>query len=603
MCGIYLSINNNTSGNTNEFDSLTLNELKSRGPDGTFIIDKYSENIVFGFTRLAIRAINDGNQPYQDERFISVFNGELYNTDFLTKEINLKFPEEDVPSGDMQLLGLWIYLFGIQAITKVVGMFAGYIKIESKIFAIRDRVGEKPLYYGFHEDIFFISSILPKRVYDSTIVDDYTFISGITKNNLSNSLHILPPGSYFEIDQITIFNTKKISIFKYWQWPKRNKFSNGDSFKDFKNILIESIKSQLVSDVGLSVLLSGGIDSGIVAAVARQELGSELQAFTLSFENSDYDEARLAKITSKHLKLKHEVFQITYEDLATNVQPTLEAMDIPIFDTGALSLFSLTKEVSKSHKVSLSGDGGDELFRGYSLFDHLFVLNFVSKFPIKALLNLSARLISKYISSSEDYLGLELKVKRALSITSNKNLNPILGAISPIGGTELFDLISKRLKIYPETYPKVTTQKILERFYYDEILPKVYLVKADRMSMIHGLELRAPLLDYRVIESAFDLSEANIRFKGRKADLKKLGKDFLPSQILDSKKHGFSTPFHKVVKYLEMPQWKSCESEEEFNRFVEIWEKSKEGNEWASIPAWNLLVKEHFFNRGNSKES
>jgi len=587
------------SKNIKNFDSLILEQLKVRGPDGTNLVSDTSTNIQYGFTRLAIRAIDNGNQPYQNERFISAFNGELYNSDFLVSKIKEKFPTETIPDGDMQLLGLWLYLFGPEAISKTVGMFAGYITIGSKIFAFRDRVGEKPLYYGYFDDIFFISSVLPNTIYNKIALKENTILSGLSEYKISDSIYMLPPGSYIEVEQSDIIKQNAIKTHTYWEWPKRKHFISGDNFKNFKELAFESIRSQLVSDVGVSVLLSGGIDSGIVAAVARQEVGPTLQAFTLSFKGSEYDEAKSAIITSKHLKLKHEIIDVTYEDLALNVQSTLEAMDIPIFDTGALSLFTLSKEVSKFYKVSLTGDGGDELFRGYSLFDHILLLNLLIMLPMKTPISLFLKIINKYFSSTEDYLGIELKAKRALSVTSNKKLSPFLGAIGPIGGTDLFELISKKFVHQSGNDRKIITRSALEQYYVNEILPKIYLVKSDRMSMVHGLELRAPLLDYRVIESAFDLAEININFKKRKAHLKNIGKELLPKQILNAKKHGFSLPFHKVVKYLDMPQWKSYQSDEELAEFVKIWLSAKNGIESAAIPAWNLLVKEHFFNKSN----
>jgi len=180
------------SKNIKNFDSLILEQLKVRGPDGTNLVSDTSTNIQYGFTRLAIRAIDNGNQPYQNERFISAFNGELYNSDFLVSKIKEKFPTETIPDGDMQLLGLWLYLFGPEAISKTVGMFAGYITIGSKIFAFRDRVGEKPLYYGYFDDIFFISSVLPNTIYNKIALKENTILSGLSEYKISDSIYMLP---------------------------------------------------------------------------------------------------------------------------------------------------------------------------------------------------------------------------------------------------------------------------------------------------------------------------------------------------------------------------------------------------------------------------
>ena len=599
MCGIYLRISENSSNiQISEFDKNILEQLNSRGPDGTFSEKGHAGRFFFGFTRLAIRALETGDQPYFDTRFISVFNGEIYNTDVLSKKINDKFPKEKLPEGDMQLLGLWIYLFGPDSINSVTGMFAGYIKIDSKIYAFRDRVGEKPLYYGFYEDIFFISSLLPKIAYTNINLNSEVFMSGLLQNELSESISVLPPGTYIEIECSSEISKNSIIKHKYWEWPTRKTFLNGDKFKTFKQNTIEAIKSQLVSDVGMSVLLSGGIDSGIVAAIARNEIGPSLQAFTLSFKDSDYDEARNAAVSAKHLRMKHEIFDIDYEDLAQNVHPVLESMDIPIFDTGALSLFTLAKKVSNTHKVALTGDGGDELFRGYSLYSNVLMLNILSNLPLDKPISFLGKIIDRFHVNNGEYLGMDLKIQRALSVTSNRSVNSYYGAIGPFGGSALFDLICKRNYPNQEKYRKIITRNNMEKYFAEQVLPKIFLVKSDRMSMANGLELRAPFLDYNLIESAYDLSKFRISFKSKKANLKELGKEFLPTQILKQPKHGFSTPFHKVVKYLEIPDWKSHQDEEELSHYNKIWNNARNEIESASTPAWALLVKEHFFKKG-----
>lgn len=597
MCGVYLRISDKSLSQTlSEFDSKNLEQLRKRGPDGTYFLESESVFSLYGFTRLAIRALANGNQPYSNERFISVFNCEIYNTVYLEKKINTLYPKETIPEGDAQLLGLWLYLFGPQAIKEVVGMFAGYIKIGTKIYAFRDRVGEKPLYYGFFDHIFFISSNFPSSFNEFSEISDTTLISGLHSSNLSKDTFVIEPGTYIEIEENSIILNKKIRIYRYWYWPKRNLCFNGKKYGQFEQVVIESVKSQLVSDVGISILLSGGIDSGLIAALARQEIGQSLKAFTLAFKDSKYNESNLAIKTAQHLNLQHEVIEVSDEELARNVQPALDAMDIPIFDTGALSLFTIAKEVAKENKVSLTGDGGDELFRGYSIFNYVFFLNLLAKTPSKIPVKGLIYLIEKYFAKADEYLGTELKLKRALSVTTNHRINPYYGAIGPLGGTELFDLICRRVMEKSSHNLKFISKNNLENFFINEILPKIYLVKADRMSMAHGLELRAPLLDFRVIESAFSLSKLSLHLSERKANLRKMAKSYLPEEVL-TQKHGFSTPFHKVIKYLDMPDWTSYKNEEELSYFIKIWIDAKSGKESASAPAWSLLVREHFFKK------
>ena len=602
MCGVYLRIAQKEERWIVDFDNQNLNQIENRGPDSLTCKINSTGQVLYGFTRLAIRSLENGNQPFIENRFASVFNGEIYNTIELSEKIKVHFPNEVIPESDTKLLGLWLFLFGPNSITQVIGMFAGYIHIGSKIYAFRDRVGEKPLCFGFHKDLFFISSNLPTFVNNDSIISDFTLISGLLSSKITNKVSILEPGSFLEIDEDTILLNKEVKVVKYWEWPKRSLFLNNTKRKDFELVLTSAIKSQLVSDVGMSVLLSGGIDSGIVAAIARQEFGPTLESFTLSFKDSVYSESLSARNTAKHLDLMHQTIEVSFEDLANNVEATLDAMDIPIFDSGALSLFSLCKEVSKNNKVSLTGDGGDELFRGYSVFDNVFIINLLSNLPAKIPILIFLNILKNYFSNSDSYIGPELKLSRALSVTSNREINPLYGAIGPLGGTDLYSLICKRYQLEAQQKKqKFVSKRDIESFFANEILPKIYLVKSDRMSMYHGLELRSPMLDFRVIESAFKFSEIDFLLKRNKYNLKKIASKYLSNEILKAKKHGFSTPFHKVVRYLDTPDWKSSQSDEELGKFNKIWLDAKNGKESAGFPAWNLLVREHFFNRSLKK--
>lgn len=196
-------------------------------------------------------------------------------------------------------------------------------------------------------------------------------------------------------------------------------------------------------------------------------------------------------------------------------------MDVPIFDSGCLSLYTISKAVSKHNKVALTGDGGDELFRGYSIFKHSLILNLMANLPSKFLIEAMSEIFTKKFNSGEQYLGLELKARRALSIASNRGLNPLFAALGPLGGTDLYDQICSELSVNLKKKSRYLSKNEIEQYYVREILPKVFLVKSDRMSMAHGLELRAPLLDYRVIESAFRFTALNLLFYHRKGNSKK----------------------------------------------------------------------------------
>ena len=156
MCGVYLRIARKEESWIADFDNQNLNQIENRGPYSLTYEINSTGQVLYGFTRLAIRSLENGNQPFIENRFTSVFNGEIYNTIELSEKIKVHFPNEVIPESDTKLLGLWLFLFGPNSITQVIGMLAGYIHIGSKIYAFRDRVGEKPLYFGFYKDLFFI---------------------------------------------------------------------------------------------------------------------------------------------------------------------------------------------------------------------------------------------------------------------------------------------------------------------------------------------------------------------------------------------------------------------------------------------------------------
>ena len=372
MCGFYLRICDDSKSNyLTEFDIQNLKQIKVRGPDKITTYEDLDLGVLHGFARLAIRSINNGDQPWVEGRFTSAFNGEIYNMEQIVSKIKSTYPKETIPENDTQLLALFIFLFGPECISEVTGMYAGYIQVQSKIFLFRDRIGEKPLFYGFYKNFFFISSCLPRYTDCNEQISDYSLITGLIDNKFSNGVSSLSPGTYIEVDMVNLFSNHNLVEKKYWDWPKRRRFISESNLQDFESVVIKSIESQLVSDVGMSVLLSGGIDSGLVAAIARRAYGSNLESFTLAFNGSAYSEAKNAIKSAKHLDLKHEIVDISLEELAENVNQVLEAMDIPIFDSGALSLFSLCKKIALTQKVSLTGDGGDELFGGYAHYCHL----------------------------------------------------------------------------------------------------------------------------------------------------------------------------------------------------------------------------------------
>ena len=598
MCGVYLRICRNPACKIEHHDSETLNRISHRGPDGAQLIKNNSARAI-GFTRLAIRALDSGNQPNIFLSCISVINGELYNQ----SEISALLKTTPTPVGDMQILGQYLSESGIDAIANADGMFAGLLIDDNKeqLHIFRDKVGEKPLFYRLTENHL---EVLSENTFENKPTSDRTnnakrAVLGFLPNgtNYENSVKRVAPGTYITFDLKTFISQEN----RYWEWPNRPRagtYKTKVELKTFKEILYSSVESRLAADVPVASLLSGGIDSAVITKVAQDILGYSIPAFTLAFKNSSYDESNAARLSAKAIGCELKVIEIDAETISRIVPSCIKSMKEPILDSACLSLYSLCAEVSKDFKVALTGDGGDELFQGYSLFESLNSLGFarkvprLSKFMIQMVLNFPGNLFER------SYISNFMKFERVNSILKHPDLNPIILALSPFGGTNLLDdaiaSLDPEFKIHLNVATNNTSAKYLENFYRVEVLPHLYLEKADRMSMAHGLELRAPLLAPQLIGCASRISQSELIKSERKVLLRKFAAEFLPPEVIAAKKHGFSPPLAEIIKHLEEPVWNLAYLGLSQESLKQNWQLALKGNENASYAVWAALVLNYY---------
>ena len=552
-------------------------------------------SVAIGFARLAIRALESGDQPHEFLTWVSAINGELYNQ----KEIESRLSVGSPPDGDMQILGQYLSEYGIEAIVNADGMFAGVLidQANRKLHVFRDKVGEKPLYYRLSDDHI---EVMSENAFDDSYIPDhesYTkkallgFIPD--KSKYANGVQRVSPGSYFTFDLDTFDFQEK----RYWEWPTRPNRHIGNSITDlgsFKKFLYASVESRLAADVPISSLLSGGVDSAVITKVAQDILGYPIPAFTLGFKDSNYDESRIAKLSAQSIGCELEIVEIDSKTLSRLTPLCIKSMTEPILDSACLSLFALAQVVSKNFKVALTGDGGDELFQGYSLFENLRSMELAGKTPKLSGLLLQLTLALPAFRFRESYISQTMKIERVISILEHSEVNPIALALSPLGGTKLIDNVmgslssdfSNSLRFSPEHF----SARYLENYYRAEVLPHLYLEKADRMSMIHGLELRAPFLSPQLIEFASQVSQDQIQTGKRKILIRQFAEEFLPGEVLDAKKHGFSPPLLEIVKHLEEPDWNLEYLGLTEDGLSRNWELALAGNQNASYAAWATLV-------------
>jgi asparagine synthase (glutamine-hydrolysing) len=596
MCGVYLRICKSKICEEMHSDELSTLRIQHRGPDSVESF-KQGQGLFCSFARLSIRSLIHGDQPYLMPNGISAINGELYNEEHVRLRNDLPFD----PIGDMQLLGLHVLRNGKTSLNEINGMFAGFvINFDSRtLLLFRDKVGEKPLYFRessshlevMSEDLFIDREKLKVQEFANWAI--LGFIP--SDENVGNQIFRVPPGTSISISLDTFEKTYS----EYWRWPlRRQKSPSGavaPSRLSFKQAVYASVESQLVSDVPIATLLSGGLDSAVVTRVSADILGYPIPAFTLSFAGSNYDESANAILSANAIGCDHRLVVLEPDEMARYVDLCVLSMGQPILDSACLSLFALSSNISKNFKVALSGDGGDELFQGYSLFKYLKLMQMFTRFPkfSKALLDVSLPLL-KWPSTSFGYFSREMMLQRLSSVIQHSQINSVSLSLSPLGGTKILDRLLEGIQISDLNSKlqeaNTLNPSYLEKYYLTEVLPNLYLEKSDRMSMANGLEIRAPLLSSSLIEHSMGIAQGDLNRKNRKALLRSMASEFLPNDVLNAKKHGFSAPFSEIMPFLSIPDWKMDELGLSREALDENWQKGLMGDQNASNAAWALMV-------------
>ena len=554
MCGI-VGIYKKSGVNKINFD-LSLNAIAHRGPDASVAQYFLAGQLALGHRRLSIIDLSSAaNQPmnWDDKGLSIVFNGEIYNFKELKQElINLHYQFNT--SSDTEVLLYAYNEWGKQCVSKLNGMFAFciYDKIKKQLFLARDRAGEKPLFYSIKEDgFYFASEIKALLAYNdhSPEIDlhslDLYLAQGFTEGSKSmlKGISKLAPAhtlTYSLLDS-------KYEIERYWTLPKNNYSNTNFGIDELAlrcgQLLKDSISKQLVSDVPLGILLSGGVDSSLITALAA-ESGSKIKTYTVTFPGfSKFDESSHAQLIADYFSTQHTILE------ASSIEPNLllllaKQYDEPMIDSSMIPTYLVSKEIKKHCTVALGGDGGDELFGGYGHYDRLLYMS-------KQLQHIP-KFIKHPLSIAAGFLPIGFKGKtwfRNIN-TDFENKLPLVASYFDIDQRK--HLISSNLDWKPiaEESRKNSLPNGLDlldratRADFLNYLPEDILVKVDRASMLNSLEIRAPFLDHRIIEFAF--SEVPSKFKttikSRKILLKKLTEKLLPPAFDKQRKQGFGVP-------------------------------------------------------------
>ena len=628
MCGIAgyycrKGIDQNVLDNMNKL-------LLHRGPDDN---DTWRDDC-FGLahTRLSILDLSkNGRQPMESSsgRYIIIFNGEIYNHLDLRKFLHAKWRGHS----DTETILESIESYGIEkTLTDIEGMFSFVLfdKINKTLTLARDPIGQKPLYYGWLKDNFIFASELKafKAINNLDLTINRKSLSVFIKtgyipapNSIYDNIFKLKPGHFATIKPS---ESKNLIIKKYYDLKKiisaRSIDSHiGDSIEQkskLKKVLVDSIKRQQISDVPIGSFLSGGIDSSLISCLMQEISSSKIDTFTIGFEDQRFDESGYAKSIASIIGSKHNELIINHQDVQDVIPLVPQIYDEPFSDSSQLVTYLLSKFAISDVKVTLSGDGGDELFGGYNRYiwaSRILSVPYSIRKKVSYLLNLfSYNMISKF----ED-----LNVKTGF-IKSNFQFSDKMNKLSYlINKKDFFDLYQNLLFNYIDNLEDdVVLQSIKEvdtischeipnnlndinekMMYYDSLiyLPDDILCKVDRASMSVGLETRIPFLDKEVIEFAWKLPVSQKIYKGKtKNILRNLLEEYIPNKLIERPKMGFSVPLASWLRgplkdYANEKINSAINHKDQYfdsKKVAKKWDEHKSGERNWHYFIWNVIV-------------
>lgn len=546
MCGILGTINRS-------FDQDTLDLIKHRGPDSSGIesFDINTHKVLLGMVRLAILDLSEtGHQPMVTHcgNYALVFNGEIYNHLDLRKELpNVKFKGHS----DTETVLYYVKEFGIESVKNLNGIFGfSFLDIQNeRLYVVRDHFGIKPVYWWNEEDVFLFSSeIRPIKHVMGTVLPEF--------NNLPTLLHLrylpspltlyrginkLRPGHYLEID----LSTKKIQPQEknFVDYSTKSLTKNNSPLEGYSQKIEDSVKRQLMSDVEVGILLSGGIDSAVVAALAQKHSTSQLKAFTIGFEGVHIeDEIETAQETAELLGLDHYTKKINFENFLSIFKETTRIIEEPLATTSVIPMYYLSELASQHVKVVLTGQGADEPLGGYQRYQGELISSKIPRGAIRAAGKLLPHLQIKneQLLRATYSLGEKNDVERFLKVYSIFQQNEIRALLN-VEDEKAFDLVSY---FYNLQNGKKTSS--VERMMAIDLrmnLADDLLLYTDKITMNFSLECRVPMLDIELI-SYIESLPVNQRLAFRKTKIvhKQFANKILPSAIVNRKKMGFDSP-------------------------------------------------------------
>ena len=564
MCGIcgYVSRKN-----------ITIEELKKmndtiyhRGPDdsGEEIYPlSGGRSVGLAQRRLSIQDLSPlGHQPMhsKDKRLSVIFNGEIYNFLELREELS---DYTFLSHCDTEVIIAAYLKWGISCVDKFNGMFAIciYDREDDSIYLVRDRIGKKPMYYELDgEDIYFASELKPlmsrpgfPKTIRKDIVTRYLYQQYINApDTIFENIYKLEPGS------ILHYQNGRVKTWKYWDIKKVYHKMQENPVTDYaqakaelKELLKKSVASRMISDVPLGAFLSGGYDSSLITAIAQEHSKEPVKTFSIGFHEEKYNEAKYASEVAKHLGTHHTELYISEKEMFDMVESIPKYYDEPMADSSQIPSMLVAELAKRDVTVVLSGDGGDEFFCGYNVYEK------VKQAQGLDILGGMAHGICNLPGLKQ--IGLEDKLPfqvRVIAGNRNKETKTQFGAGNySVCANKM--VLGEGLPCHYEiesSYQVKDWQIRRMLLDMDTYLPGDILCKVDRATMKYSLEARCPIMDRDVMEYSFRMShnlkyEKTNAFRGnKKRILKDIAYDYIPRELLDRPKVGFSVPLDKWLR-------------------------------------------------------
>jgi asparagine synthase (glutamine-hydrolysing) len=571
MCGIVGIASLNKEFTSRLYDANQL--LIHRGPDASGLWRSRDENVALAHRRLSIVDLSsEANQPMvmnSNKNLVISFNGEIYNYQSLRKELK-NYGHSFKTSSDTEVILASYEQWGEKCLEYFEGafVFAIYDIIKRRLFIARDRTGEKPIFFSNTKKRFIFASEIKSlieidknlRVIDSDGLTQYLSQGYVSKDHsILKDVQKLESGSYltYSIDDYELI------IKRYWQLKIKNNFYSDEKYisENIIKLLQESINNQLNADVPVGILLSGGVDSSLITALASNT-NRDIKTYSIKFSNfKKYDESIYATKVSNFFGTDHNEIEASEVPLELLSRLAI-GFDEPISDPSMIPTFLICEAVSKDIKVVLGGDGGDELFGGYNHYSRLMVLNAISKYlPVSLRKYLSSNLLNTLPIGTRGYNWIEAfgsDIRNEIPAISTKfNYRNQIKLIKKDYHYLISDnKVRKPTILDNEDFLINCLKNDFENYLTDNIL-----VKVDRASMINSLEVRAPFLNHRLIEFVFNNvpSSYKANLLNKKIILKKLLGNIFPKDFDFERKQGLNAP---IENWLLQKKW--------FNFFLEV---------------------------------